>query len=320
MTTANKTITKRDARTDVLLKLPTELCLFGGLTMLDKNEQGPLDTTDDVSSPYHDPRLLLPLEDARVRNVNLLGVLETVLVTRVGEVLIVIDGRQRVRWARAANKLREERGEPLLRIKCDPVRLAATDKSYALAVMIATNEQRTDDDINGKIEKLKRLMASGVDADGAADYFGTSRGVIDSWLRFDDTAIAGVKQAVEAGRMALSAGLRIAALQDPAKQNEALKQLSANAPPTGKISTRNAAKAAKLIEKPTAHVGVQTLRTQKSLLKLVLKKDHPKQTSKETYAWWQGVEAALQLIVGSDEKADERLLALLGEAMTKETK
>ncbi len=57
---------ERDKRTDVLLKLPDELCLFGGLTLLDPIEQGPLDTLDDPSSPFHDPRLRLPLDSAHV--------------------------------------------------------------------------------------------------------------------------------------------------------------------------------------------------------------------------------------------------------------
>lgn len=309
MTTETK---KRDARTDVLLKLPEELCLFGGLTMLDESERGPLDTLDDPSSPYHDPRLLLPLDDAKVRNINTLGVLETVLVTRVGDALIVIDGRQRVRWARAANKLRHERGEPLLRVKCDPVRLAATDPRYALSVLISTNENRVDDDIVGKINKLKRLLASGVDTHAAADIFGVSVAVVDSWLRFDDNAIGTVKLAVEQGRMALSAGMRVAAVA-PAQQAQVMADLATSVPANGKISTRHAAKAAKLVEKPSAHVGVGDKRTQRALLQLTQKKEHAKGTSEKTLAWWAGVEAALQLIVGSDEKPDERLLALLGE-------
>jgi hypothetical protein len=313
---------ERDKRTDVLLKYPEEVCLFGGATMLDPIERGFFDTKDDPSSPYHDPRLLLPLDLPMVRNVNLLGVLETVLVTRVDDVLIVIAGRQRIRWARAANRMRAERGEPLIRVKCDPVRLAATDKSYALAVMIAENEGRRDDDIHGKIEKLKRLLASGIDTHAAADYFGTSVAVIDSWLRFDDNAIGEVKSAVEAGRLALSAGMRIAALVDPAKQTQVMADLAAE-PPTsnGKISVRHAAKAAKRIEKPDAHVGVTDKKTQRALLKLIENKNH-KGATKEQLAWWSGVEAALTLVCGSDEKPDERLLALLGEAMTssKETK
>lgn len=310
--TKNETTTKtRDKRTDVLLKNPmTELCLFGGLTMLGEDERGPIDTIDDVASPFHDPRLLLPLDEAMCRNVNLLGVLETVLVTRVGDVFIVLEGRQRVRWARRVNRWRAERGEPLLLVKCDPIRAAATDPALALAIMVAGNEVRQDDDITQKLAKVKRLMVH-MDIHAAADYVGKPVSVVESWLRFDDNAIAEVKQAVETGRIAMSAGQRIAALVDPAKQ----QQVMATLPNKGKISVRNAAKAAKLIEKPSAHIGVADKRTQRALLKLVENKDH-KGASKETLAWWAGVEAALHLVTGGDEKPDERLLALVGEAMT----
>lgn len=304
---------QRDKRTDVLLKNPlTELCLHGGLDMLADDERGPLDKKSDPSSPYYDERLLLPLDEAKVLNVNLLGVLETILVTRVGDVLVVLEGRQRVRWARAANKLRAARGEPLLLVKCDPVRAAATDPALALAVMIAGNEVRTDDNINVKIDKLKRMMARGVDVHTAAAHFGKPVGVIESWLRFDDNAIDDVKRAVEAGQLALSAGKSIAGLPRE-QQREALQQLAEKAS-NGKISARNATRAAKQLRgNALKHEGISDKKTQRKLYELAQRVEHAKGASKETLAWWSGVEAALALIAGTDEEIDERLLTLLGK-------
>lgn len=308
-------------RTDHYLCDPVyDLCIVGGATMLPEAERGPLDTNEDRSHLLHDDRLRDPLEESFVRNVDTLGILETIVIAKMGDVAVVVEGRTRVRAARVVNARRANRGEPLLKVPCIIRRANETD---LLAVMISGNEQRRDEDVGGKIEKLKRLMNRGVTVEDAAMYFKVSEGVIESWLRFDDLAISTVKAAVDAGKLALSAGIQIAALKSPAKQEQALSELTAAASSApqddanGKrkpgISTRAARAVAKKIENPTAHLGVAEKRTQKKLYELVQNKDH-KNASKEALAWWSGVEAALQLVVGSDDKPDERLLALLGEA------
>lgn len=316
-TTTNGTKnTNRDKRTDVLLKNPlTELCLFGGLDLLDKSEHGPLDTHDNPSSPYHDKRLMLPLVPEMVDSVTLRGVMVPIIVTRVCidgvDRLVVLEGRQRVRWARIANVRRAAQGLPEILVKCDVSRAAASDPLLAMSIMVTGNEVRQDTDITMKIENAKRLMAHGADVHYLATHFGKPVGVIESWLRFDDTAITDVKRAVEAGQLALSAGMSIARLKDPAAQRQALSEVTL---PSGKpVSTRKAREVAKRIESPDAHIGVSDKRTQRALLKLVEAKDH-KGANKEALAWWSGVEAALRLIVGGDEKPDEKLLALLGQA------
>ena len=309
-------------RTDHYLCDPYfDLCIVGGADLLPEYERGPLDVATTVSDATmqvlrDDERLREPLSESFVRNIATLGVLETIVIAKIGDVAVVVEGRTRVRGARQANKLRAERGEPIVKVPCI---IRRSDASDLLAVMISGNEQRRAESIVGKIEKLKRYMARGVDVHQAADVFGVSVGVVESWLRFDDTAIASVKEAVDSGQLALSAGMSVARLKDPAKQQEVLTKLQEttskpSAPGKSAISTRAARNAAKTVERPDAHHGVSDKRTLRALLKLTKDKDHGSKASKETFAFWEGVEAALTLIVGGDDKPDERLITLLGAA------
>jgi ParB family transcriptional regulator, chromosome partitioning protein len=298
-------------RTDHYLCDPfADLCIVGG-NVLPEQERGMLDTDEDPSNVLHDgARLRQPLEEPFVLNINALGILETIVIAKVGDVACVVEGRTRVRAARVVNARRAARGEPPIKVPCQ---IRRTNDADLLSVMVAGNEARRDEDIRGKIEKLKRLMARGVDVHGCAVIFKTTASVVESWLRFDDLAIDGVKAAVDAGRLALSAGIELARLGSPELQRRALEEVEKT---PGRVSVSKARKVAKMTEKPTAHVGVKERGVHKRLLRLVQNKSHAKGTTREALQWWAGVEAALELIVGSDDRPDERLLALLGEATT----
>ncbi len=318
MTTTETAPAKRSfdfKRTDHYLCDPiADLCIFGGRGVLLGEQLGEQDTIDDSSHPLHDPRIHLVLEESFVRSIDAKGVEVPIIIAKLDDLAMVVEGRQRVKGARVANRRRALRGESLIKVPCLIKRVK--DRASLMLAMVSLNEQRTDDDFASKMAKLRRLMDAGiVDHDELGDAFKVSASVIESWLRFDTVAIERVRDAVEQGRIALSAGFAIARLKEPALQARALDAVQADASASKKsITQRKAREAAKLVEKPDAHMGVADKRTQKKLQQLVEKKGHAKGASKETLAWWSGVEAALSLIVGGDEKPDERLLALLGEA------
>ena len=74
---------------------------------------------------YWDPRVLLAVDPLKIENADQCGIVQTVLYKRVdvssderfgkwcakGKVALVTEGRQRVRWARGATLLRQERGD-----------------------------------------------------------------------------------------------------------------------------------------------------------------------------------------------------------------
>lgn len=300
-------------RTDQYLCDPIrDLCIIGGATM-PINEQGLLDTSAQPSHALHDPRITMPLADPFVRNIAALGVQVPIIIVKLDDVACVVDGRQRVRAARVVNRLRESRGEAPLTVPCIVKRVK--DETALLTTMISTNEARTEDDAPTKFDKLKRLLDSGVSHAQAAAVFSVSEKVIEQWLRFDDMAIQRVKDAVDQGKLALSAGIEVARLKDPAAQAAQLDAIVASG--KGKASTRDVRKSIKAASKPNASAGITSARIHRKLLEAVQQTPHPTNTSERTLAWWQGVEDALRLIVGADdkEKVEQRLAKLYTEIL-----
>lgn len=314
MTTKSDTTKKAFdlARDSVYVADPTtELCLIGAkLFPLTSYEKGPLDTNHDAKHALFDERLGLPLDSHLVANINAYGVMVPIIIAKIEGLAVVVDGRQRVRAARVVNAMREERGEPPLKIKCVVRR---SSDAGLLGAMIVTNEARVDDEVDTKIAKLKRYMERGVSLEDAAITFGKSAATLKAWLEYDDNAIASVKKAVDSGRVSQSAVAHIAKLKDPAAQQQALDKLLAAAPVGGgKISRRDAKLAAKSIASGGKEVhDASDKRTQKKLLAAVQETKHPTNASQQTLAWWQGVEHALALVIGED--TDKRLTDLLAK-------
>ncbi len=283
---------------------PYELRIVGGKA-LPPEERGPLDTDDGDEADLHDSRLLVPLTAEYVNNIDAFGVDTPILIAKIDGVPTVIVGRSRVRAARIVNKRRKSRGEPLVKIDC---KIKRGDGKTLLAAMISENEARRDDDVPTKIAKLKRLMNRGISAEDAGIIFNVGQQTIKGWLAFDDNAITETKKAVSAGRLSQTAAATLARVKDPAEQKKALDEMLST---EGRSSTRAARVAAKQVDRGKI-VGVTDKKTQRRLLEAVQSTPHPN-ASEKTSAWWQGVEDALQLIVGDDEKVDARLTGKLDE-------
>jgi len=107
--------------------------------------------TDDVV----DDRIHLPLVEATVDHIVECGVLQPVLVRPYGAHLIVVDGRQRVRHARAANRLLIEQGrEPTL----VPFLVRNLTAEEAFEVSIGLNVHRKEEDPVSLAKKVKKLF------------------------------------------------------------------------------------------------------------------------------------------------------------------
>lgn len=208
------------ARNSIYVADPTELTLVGGKGILPAEQSSSRDTADDPEHELWDPRLRDQITEEEIANVDAFGVLEPVLISKEGDLAVVVDGRGRVRRARAANKRRKARGEPLIKVSCVVVRQRGT---ALMGPMIAANEVRRDDSLPGKIEKAKRVLARGVSEDDTAVMFGVKASTLRSWLAYEDNATAEVKRAVEAGAISQTAGLKLATkVKDPEKQRETL--------------------------------------------------------------------------------------------------
>ncbi len=288
----------------------TELCLVGGQNpefKLPEDQWGDLDTEADDTHALYDERLSLPLSEEFIANIDAYGVLVPILIAKVDGLACVVAGRQRVRAARVVNRRRKARGEPLIKIRCAVRR---SNDSGLLGAMIVENEARMDDAVETKISKLRRLLDRGVSEADAAITFGCSQATIRGYLAYDDHATDSVKKAVESGRISQTAAAHVVKLKDPEKQQAALDVLLSQ-PAGSKLSRRAAKTAAKRVAKPESTAENMTRREQKRFIDFVQGLPHPN-ASEKTLAWWQGVEDALKLVVGS-EGVDERLTATLAK-------
>ncbi len=184
-----------------------------------------LDTKDKSDHPLYDERISMPLRESFVKSVLASGVLQTVLCRKDGSSFQVIDGRQRVRAAREANKrLVASGGEPL-RI---PVTLRKdTDLTLAMAV-VATNEHRQADLPMNRARKALRLLNHGADIDQIAAQFNVSEQTIKNWLKLHDLDPK-VQKAIDAGKISASAAAPLAKLSRD-RQIEMLADVTSDAP------------------------------------------------------------------------------------------
>ncbi len=166
------------------------------------------DHKSEAEHPLYDPRVKLKLDDHMVANVMRYGVLETVIVRRNGEKYEVVAGRQRVRWARAANeKLIAEGKEP---IKV-PTMLKRGDDAEMYGVLISENEIRQGDDALTQARKMERFLAMGRSEEEAAVAFGVSVSTIKGRMKILEMSTM-TQKAVAKGEIAIHEALAFAKL------------------------------------------------------------------------------------------------------------
>ena len=173
---------------------------------------------DDETHPLFDPRAKKPLSEALVRSIYKRGVLVPIIVRKNGTtpnlgvpIVEVVDGRQRVRAAREANRRREAEG--LIPWTVPAMRKRGTDADM-MATMIATNELREAETPLARAKKAQRFIELLGDEEGldeAAEVFGVTKTTIKQYLAVLDLAPA-VQKAVESGELAIKSALPLATL------------------------------------------------------------------------------------------------------------
>ena len=181
---------------------------------------------EDPSHPLYDPRVAAPLDEALVRSIMHKGVCVPVIISKgEGDRPVVVDGRQRVRAAREANKRLVAQGSIPAKVQCT---LRRGEEAQGLfGVMILANELRRDDSVLAKARKAGRMLQMGASEEEVALSFGKSIDTIKKWDRLLSCAPA-VLKAVEADKLTAAAALELSTL--PLKEQiEALTQLLVSA-------------------------------------------------------------------------------------------
>lgn len=131
-----------------------------------------LDSRDGPDHPLWDERIELPVDEGLVRNIRAYGVLKAVLVRKNGPLVEVVDGRQRVRAAREANKRLVDEGYEPIKVPC----FVRRDKDHrAMGVMISTNENRIDDSPIVRAQKAQRSLDMGNSEEEVCIQFGITK-------------------------------------------------------------------------------------------------------------------------------------------------
>jgi len=218
---------------------------------------------EDKASALYDERVNSDFKESLVLNMMYApddgvpqGVLEPTLGRRNPETgkVEIIDGRQRTKAAREANRRLKKQGRELVRL---PVWLKRSNDARAMAMLISTNEHRTEDAPLAKAKKAQRYIELGKDEKEVAVLLGVSESTVKNLLRLLD-APAAVKRAVDAGTITASDAYRLSR-EEPEAAKKKLGELLEHAPRApGKKRSPNAKRARAIMGKPEAATAKKT--------------------------------------------------------------
>ena len=201
-----------------------------------------LDTDDGPEHALWDERINYPLDERKILNVMSLGVKVPVICKRASDGdLVVLDGRQRVRWSREANKRLVKQGEPPLRVKVIIERV--TDEKGE-AISVATNAAREEDSLLVKARKLARLVERGYSVAEAADFSCVTPQTARNWLKLAEMPNY-LSGAVDKGEVTMTDAIKLAKAEKPKealaehKKKKASKKTSRKNKGTGKPAKRD---------------------------------------------------------------------------------
>jgi ParB family chromosome partitioning protein len=159
----------------------------------------------DPSHKLYDRRVDLPIDESMVISIAdpNIGILEPVIVRKVGEEYQIVDGRQRVRAAREAAKRYPDR-----KIRIPAIPRTIREYEAAKHATIA-NVQRTEDSPVVRGTNAKRMLELGADKDELCSMFGVEWRTIQLWIRIAEEATEAVQEALGAGRITLTSALMI---------------------------------------------------------------------------------------------------------------
>jgi len=188
-----------------------------------------------VTSKTHflyDPRVDNDPLESLIASIEYKGVVEPLIVWKDPETgdVCVLDGRQRVKAAREANKRLRKRGEPIKLVKAIVER---GDPKALFATMIVANEGRTDPTPTERAKLAQRLLEQGYTEDVIAVILHCSNSAVKNYLALLDCP-ADVRKAVESGKLPATRAYELSKLE-PAEAKATLgKMLAAAEGSTGK--------------------------------------------------------------------------------------
>lgn len=147
---------------------------------------------DGKPHPLYDERVNIPVRDSLVKSIIKFGVRDPIEVRSVvnaagKSVAEVVDGRQRVRATREANRRiaeeAEKNGTEPVYVYVPAMVVNGRNDGTMIDIMVLKNEQRQDDTITVKAAKLQRLLEYGRTMEDCEVLFGVSKDTLENWLQ-----------------------------------------------------------------------------------------------------------------------------------------
>jgi len=218
----------------------------------------------DKKSALYDERVDLDFKESLVQNMMYQpdpdgppqGVLKVMNGRRNPETgkVEIIDGRQRTKAAREANRRLKKQGAEPIRL---PVLLKrAGSDQRTMAMLISSNEHGTEDSPSARARKAQRYIDLGRDEKEVAVLLGVSESTIKNMLRFLE-APAAIRNAADAGKITHSDAYRLSR-EEPEEAKKKLGKLLEQAPRTpGKKRSKNAQKAREIVQGVDGNAGTE---------------------------------------------------------------
>lgn len=200
-----------------------------------------LTLVEDKEHHLYDDRVHLPVDESLGKSLMAVGNKVALLVTKEGDQLFVVEGRQRVKAAIWANKKLAKDGKEPLKLK---VILEKGEPADLFGTAILTNELRQGDGVVTKAIKCKRYIDMGRTEADAALAFGITTATVKNWLSI--LTLSGVvKKAIESGKISATAAMQLCEI--PLKEQGAAldKLMDGVGKPTVKKSRKVAGKKTK---------------------------------------------------------------------------
>jgi ParB family chromosome partitioning protein len=254
----------------------------------------------DPKHPLFDPRVEKPLSAALVTSIKARGVQVPVKVARDGEAFLVVDGRQRVRAVRLANKQLEAEGSTV-RIRV-PVQITKGDEKNLAGLVLCLNAVREQDDPLVAAGKMARLLDLGYTEAEVAVEAGCDTATVKRAIALLSLP-APVKAHVAAGKLAASAAVKLAGLP----REQAVEQAAALVE-SGHATTEAAARVARAVKAgKVADPHAPAAPGKRTLGKLY------RQLADGTDAYTVDAEELLGWILGEKPKAPDEIAGLVRE-------
>jgi len=200
----------------------------------------------DEKHPLYDERVHLEPSESMILNVMAYGIIEPVIVWKDPETgkTLVVDGRQRVKSCREANKRIRRAGGQAHRV---PAISRRADPGTSVGLMISTNEQRVEDTPMNLARKAAKMLDLGKTEAEVGIALGRSAASVKNLIALLD-APAVVRHAVESGKISTCDGYKLAKL-DVEDAKKKVDQLITHAPRTpGRKRSANAKKAREIVD------------------------------------------------------------------------